>query len=123
MNWATAAISAGSKTEAFALKNWLDEIRELRGRSDVVVLPTEPGYQGGVTDVLTVALGSGGAAALLVNALPKWLAMRGKASTLKVKFTREGGMMKVEVEVDQTRDSTALIKEILSALKDGDGAE
>lgn len=121
MEWATAAISTGSKLDAFALKDWLDDVRELRGRSEVVVLPTDVGSQGGVTDVLVVALSSGGVVALLVDALPKWLALRRNVGSLKVKVTRQDGRTEVEVEMDQSGDRAALIETILHALEDGDG--
>ena len=114
-----AALTTGSPPDAFALKAWFDDVPELRGRSAVDIGPTQVGELGGASDVLVVALGSGGAVSVLVSALVRWFSVRSRPRPLKLTVTQ--GKKKVSIEVDQTTRSAELIKEILGAI-DGDGS-
>lgn len=120
MDWATASITVGSKAEAFDLVSRIDDVRDLRGRSNVVVLATAPGRQGGVTDVISVAVSSGGALGLLFTSVSKWLVARERVRPLKITIERDG--RRVEVEVDQTGDTAAIVEQILAKF-DGDRDE
>ncbi|MGW3447327.1 effector-associated constant component EACC1 [Streptomyces sp. NPDC001076] len=53
------------ETELLALRDWLDLEDVLRGRVDVRRRMMQPGHMGAGFDVLMVALGSGGAGAVL----------------------------------------------------------
>jgi hypothetical protein len=121
MSGPVISLATGSTPEAFALKAWFDDVPELRGRSTVEVAPTQIGDLGGVSDVLVVALGSGGAVSVIAGALVRWFSIRQRSHPLKLTVTN--GKKKVSIEVDQTTDSADLIKEILRTIDDGeDGA-
>ena len=115
------AIQTGDVPGAFALKDWLDDLPALRGRGMVAAGRPLPGRQGGVSDVLVVAVGSGGMASVLVGSLTSWLKTRGRPKTLKLSVER--GKKKIELEMDQTADNAAIVAEILRVFdRDGDGA-
>lgn len=121
MNGPVIALEAGSPAEAFALKAWFDDFPDLRGRSTVEVGPTQVGDLGGVSDILVVALGSGGAVSVIAGALVRWFSVRQRSHPLKLTVTN--GKKKVSLEVDQRTGSAELITQILRAIDDGeDGA-
>ncbi len=121
MDQATVAIGTGSVPDAFALKGWLDDVPTLRGHGTVATGRPLPGRQGGVSDVLVVALGTGGAASVLVGSLTSWLKTRARPRILKLSIER--GKKKIELEMDQTTDSAAIVAEILRVFDgNGDGA-
>lgn len=121
MSGPVIALATGSPPEAFALKTWFDDLPELRGRSTVEVGPIQVGDLGGVSDVLVVALGSGGAVSVVAGALVRWFTVRRRSHPLKLTVT--SGKKKVSIEVDQTTGSADLITQILRAIDDGeDGA-
>jgi hypothetical protein len=122
MDQATVAIRVGSVPDAFALKGWLDDVPALRGRGAVMTGRPLPGRQGGVSDTLVVALGSGGAASVLVASLTSWIKTRGRPKTLKLSVER--GKKKIEIEMEQTTDSAAIVAAILRVFEgDGDGSQ
>lgn len=59
-----------------SLAEWLSHEDALRGRVRPVREPLQPGEMGGVIELLTVALGSGGAGAMLVRSICAWLGQR-----------------------------------------------
>jgi hypothetical protein len=62
--------------ELASLYSWLQHDDEFRGRVKTVTADLKPGDMGGVTETLTVALGSGGAVAALGGTLNAWIAAR-----------------------------------------------
>jgi Effector Associated Constant Component 1 len=116
MSGPVVALTTGSPPDAFALKAWFDEVAELRGRSTVEVGPTRSGDLGGVSDVLVVALGSGGAVSVVAASLMRWLSARRRSYPLKLTVIK--GKNKVSIEVDQTAGSAELITDILRAIDD-----
>lgn len=95
-----------------SLIDWLRREDELRGR-----LRLEPsgsgvaGEMGGLLDVLTIALGSGGAGAVLVRSLSTWLTHR----HANVKVTVEepdGRSIEFDVHLDRDDHLPALMREI-----------
>lgn len=121
MDGLVVTVATGSVPEAFRLKSWLDDVRELRGRSTVGVGATAIGEQGGVSDLLVVALGSGGAVSVLGGALVRWFAVRRRSHPLKLSVTN--GKKSVQIEIDPTTESAELVAKILGVIDERhDGA-
>jgi hypothetical protein len=78
-----------AQDELVALRQWLTDEPEFRGRVRAGQARPQPGQMGGAVDVLTVALGSGGALAILANSVSVWL--RQRRSALKVKIVNPDG--------------------------------
>jgi hypothetical protein len=64
-----------SATELRTLYSWLSDRQELQGRVKLESQPVEPGKLGG-TDVLAVAVSSGGAITALISGIVSWLRLR-----------------------------------------------
>lgn len=118
MSGPVITLATGSPPEAFALKAWFDDLPDLRGRSTVQVGPAQVGNLGGVSDVLVVALGSGGAVSVVAGALVRWFSVRQRSHPLKLTVTN--GKKKVSIEVDQTTGSADLVTKILRGIDIGD---
>ncbi|WP_405677206.1 hypothetical protein OG292_21970 [Streptomyces sp. NBC_01511] len=91
---------------------WLREVDALRG---VVALrgaapAPVPGAMGAALDVITVAVGSGGAAGILARSVVSWL-IQGRRSDVKVTVTAENGRS-VEADVRGARDPEALLRQV-----------
>lgn len=104
--------TAGGAETLRSLMAWLQQEDELRGRlrpassSDAA----EGTMGAGVFDVLTVALGSGGAGAVFARSLSAWLVNR--RTDVRVTVERAGGD-KVVVDLRRSRDDLPeLIREI-----------
>ena len=72
-----------STDDFHSLRRWLLEVDELRGPVEPRQQDPGPGELGGVTDAVVVALGSGGAGALL-SALVSWIRHRTTDLTIKI---------------------------------------
>ncbi len=70
--------------ELASLRQWLGDEAEFRGRVRVEQAPLQPGQMGGLVEALTVALGSGGALAVLANSVSVWLRQRRSSLTVKI---------------------------------------
>jgi hypothetical protein len=68
-----------------SLADWLNGEDALRGRVRAVRTVPGPGEMGAVIEVLSVALGSGGAGAVLVRSMCTWLARRDSVVSVTVK--------------------------------------
>ncbi|WP_410671592.1 effector-associated constant component EACC1 [Amycolatopsis sp. cmx-4-68] len=104
-----------------ALHSWLGREDELRGRVKLRNRPIAPGEMGGVADVLTVALGSSGAGAVLIRSLARsvsmWLTQSRADVTVTVTTTAES--RKVEVDVRRARDPEAVLRSVEELLDPG----
>ncbi|MFY1599451.1 effector-associated constant component EACC1 [Micromonospora sp. WMMD737] len=103
----------GRPGELHSLFSWLQRTDELRGR--VRTLPRQPGphEMGGAVEMVSVALGSGGAGAVLVGALTTWLQTR--RARISVEFVvDEAGETLRRVEVEAS--NAASVKELYDAL-------
>ena len=107
------AIATGDIDAAYELKDWLDDVPELRGRSAVEVGTTPVGHQGAVSDVLVVALGGGGVVTVLAGVLKSWIAARQPS---RMTVVVRDGKNEVRVEMDQTTQSAELAESILRAI-------
>ncbi|HEY4454676.1 MAG TPA: hypothetical protein VGN81_10240 [Pseudonocardiaceae bacterium] len=99
------------------LSGWLASEDELRGRLELRRKPIVPGQLGGVLDVLTVALGSGGAGAVLGTSLSTWLIQR--RADVSVTVTGPDGR-KVTVDVHRAADPAEIIREVGKLAEPGD---
>lgn len=107
-------LSGGDKiAETAALWQWLCGERQLAGRVRAVTPPPGEGELGGAVELLSVALGSGGAVAVLARSLSVWLQSR--RSGVKVTVTGPDGTT-ATVEADNLRpdDVVPLITRVLS---------
>ncbi|MER7444521.1 effector-associated constant component EACC1 [Micromonospora avicenniae] len=96
-----------------SLLDWLRREDELRGRVCLEQLPTRPGEMGALADTLVVALGSGGAVAVLAGSLSTWLSQRG--TSVEVQITGPDGRQ-VIVRAQRARDLPALVREVETLL-------
>jgi outer membrane lipoprotein SlyB len=93
-----------------SLLDWLRQDDEVRGRLSFAPRCTPSGGQmGGVVDVLTVALGSGGAGAALAGALSTWLASR----KVEIELTLTGpGGNRLVLKARHGRDVAEVVREL-----------
>ena len=68
-----------------SLADWLNSEDALRGRVRAVRPAPKPGGMGAAVELLTVALGSGGAGAVLVRSICTWLSRRGSEISVSLK--------------------------------------
>ncbi|MEV0600247.1 hypothetical protein AB0I82_13240 [Streptomyces sp. NPDC050315] len=104
-----AVQSADPERHLRALRDWLAREDAFRGRLRLLDRPVRDGEMGGVLDVLAVSLGSGGAGALLVQALSAWLGQRG--ADVSVTVTAPDGR-EVTIDVRRTQDPLAVVREV-----------
>ncbi|WP_234534772.1 effector-associated constant component EACC1 [Streptomyces shenzhenensis] len=109
----------GVETEAhlMSLRDWLAAEEALRGRVELLARPPQPGQMGAALDVLAVALGSGGAGAVLARSLSTWLVQRRADVTVRV--SRSDGR-EVTVEVRRTSDPQAVLGAVGQLLGGGE---
>ncbi len=98
-----------SGVELRSLWAWLRREDELRGLVRPVERPSRPGEMGPVLEALAVAVGTGGAGAVLAHSVAVWLEQR--TSDLKVTVTDPDGR-KVELEGHRLRDLEAVFREV-----------
>ncbi|WP_149260805.1 hypothetical protein [Actinomadura sp. K4S16] len=96
--------------EKAALLQWLRTDRRLAGHVRLRRRPAGSEELGGALEVLMVAVGSGGVAAVLAQSLPVWLQSRRPA--VKVKLTTSTGES-VELETADASEAPRLIEELL----------
>ncbi|GIH22736.1 hypothetical protein Aph01nite_10460 [Acrocarpospora phusangensis] len=96
--------------ELIALTGWLNSQRALQGRVRQKSAPIGEQELGAATDILTVALGSGGIGIALVQALKVWLANR--HSDVSITVTTETGS--VSVEAKRVADALPLLERVLA---------
>jgi Effector Associated Constant Component 1 len=105
--------------ELTSLENWL--LRDACLRACTITRPPtvpKPGEMGAVSEVLVVALGSGGSGAALATALSVWL--RSRVSDLTIRL--QGPMGTIELSARTTQDPRELVSAITSLVSGDDGA-
>jgi hypothetical protein len=105
----------GAGGELAALGEWLQGEDELRGRVRAVPRRIGETELGPVTELLTVALGAGGAGTVLASSLKTWLLTR--RTTAKV--TVEHGGRSVTLDVETVGEVGPLLEQILKIGHDG----
>ncbi|MGH3426526.1 MAG: effector-associated constant component EACC1 [Pseudonocardiaceae bacterium] len=115
------SISAEDGDVLRSLLDWLRHEDALRGRVRTGHAPVRPGEMGGVLEVLEVALGSGGAGAVLAGSVSTWLSQPRRADvTLTV--TAEDGRH-IELDAHRVRDPAALLREVERLLRKEDSEQ
>ena len=107
---ARITLADGGPADLDALAEWLGAESELRGRVTRERPEIRPGQMGALSEVLLVALGSGGAITALIGAIPLWLKHR--RSDLKV-VVSDGDGRQVSIDATNVHDAEALIRQIL----------
>jgi hypothetical protein len=108
-------IVGGADGELAALGEWLQGEDELRGRIRTVHGAIGETELGPVVELLTVALGAGGAGTVLASSLKTWLITRKTSAKIIVK----SGSRSVTLDI-QTADKVApLLEQVLKASDDG----
>ena len=115
-------ININSSSDAEELKNLEDWLLDEPGLVGCPVTrpaaSPEPGQMGALSDVLVVALGSGGMGVALANSLSVWLRTRVSDVSLRIR-TKQG---EVELTASNTKNAAALIEAITTSVSSG-GAE
>jgi hypothetical protein len=105
-------ISAGDQVAAYiSLWEWLRAERALAGRVQAQYRPPGGEELGGVLDVLTVALGSGGVGVALARSLGAWLQAR--RSDVRVEVSSRAGSVTVDARRIKDSDVAALLDKVL----------
>lgn len=97
-----------------SLAEWLAAERELRGAVRTLSNPIGETQLGAVTEIITVALGSGGAGSVLASSLITWLRTRPTSARLLVK----SGDRSVELDIHTLEDVRPLLEQMLGAVAD-----
>jgi hypothetical protein len=84
------SVADGDLAELESLDDWLRGEPELAGRVKAAGSPPTRGHLGALTEVLTVALGSGGAITVLAASLKGWLSLP-RRSDVTIKIDRKDG--------------------------------
>lgn len=102
-----------AETHLLALRDWLTLEDALRGCLELRGSAPESGHMGVALDVVAVALGSGGAGAVLARSLSTWLIQR--RADVKVSVVAADGR-RVEVDVRRAADPEHVIGEVVALL-------
>jgi hypothetical protein len=110
---ATIALGDNVTHELAWLYSWLQQDDEFRGRVKTVTADLKPGDMGGVTETLSVALGSGGAVAALGGTLNAWIAAR--RTKVNVEITNGDRTCRVEIDTANAAVAAELLQEALAS--------
>lgn len=108
---ATISLIDGDVSELTSLYAWLQCVDEFRGRVERVGAVSKPGEMGGLTEMLAVALSSGGAGAVLVRTLPTWLSMR--RAKINIEFSSGKRTQRVQIDAANATDAQRLLQAAL----------
>ncbi len=108
-------ILGGTDGDLAALGEWLQGEDELRGRIRATHGAIGDTELGSVVDLLTVALGAGGAGTVLASSLKTWLLTR--KTTAKI-IVKSGGRL-VTLDIQTADEVAPLLEQILKAGDDG----
>jgi Effector Associated Constant Component 1 len=89
-------ITGGTGGELAALGEWLGGEDELRGRVRTVHGPVGETELGAIAELLTVALGAGGAGTVLASSLKTWLVTR--RTTAKITVESAGRSVTLDIQ-------------------------
>jgi hypothetical protein len=104
-------MSDGNGQDLAALADWLQDEAELRGRVGAVHGTVGEHDLGPVLELLTVAVGTGGAGTVLASSLRTWLLTRKTTA----KITVETEQRSVTVDIQTVREVMPLLERILKA--------
>lgn len=93
----------------WSLENWLSNEPDFERKIRRVPVTPSPGELGAVADTLQIALGAGGAVAVLAASLQTWFAQPRRSD---VRITVVNGDKKVTIDAKRVRDIPALLREV-----------
>ncbi|MEU8545691.1 hypothetical protein AB0C81_01570 [Streptomyces roseoverticillatus] len=99
----------GDSADLTKLWQWLNAERELRGHVHKSPAPIDRTQLGGLTDLLTVAVGAGGAGTVLASSLITWI--RNQRTRAKVTITANG--RRVTFDITTAQDISPLLHRLL----------
>jgi Effector Associated Constant Component 1 len=108
-------IAGGDHEDLASLHEWLQSESEFRGRVRIIPATINENDLGAVMELLTVALGSGGAGTILASSLKTWLRMRQTTA----KITVESAGWSVTLDVQTVGEVSPLLEQILKSDHDG----
>jgi len=106
---ASIRLEGGSPEDIIDLTDWLGGENELRGRCHITPAPIGASELGSVSEVLTVALGSGGAGSVLASSLITWIRTRKTKAKIIIE-TEEGS---ISLDIETVRDIAPLLEQTL----------
>lgn len=112
---ARISIEPGDTDDLVALSEWLNGEEELRGRVRTVFGTIGETDLGSAVELLSVALGAGGAGSVLTSALVTWL----KTRRTSAKITVEAEGRSVTLDIETVGDVAPLLEQVLR-IGDGD---
>jgi len=107
-------VAEGRNDDLAALGTWLRDDDELRGRVQVVHGPISSTELGSLPELLSVALGTGGAGTALVTSLRTWLSTRRTTARITV----ETGKRSISFDIQTVGDVAPLLEQVLKADND-----
>ncbi|WP_405578389.1 hypothetical protein [Streptomyces sp. NBC_01092] len=110
------AVVGGDGEDLSSLYEWLTGEDELRGLVRVGRRPIGETELGSAVELLTVALGAGGAGSVLSASLITWL----KTRRTSAKITVETADRSISLEIDTVSDAMPLLEQVLRAGDDND---
>lgn len=113
--YAQIRITGGTGGELADLSEWLGDEEELRGRVRAIRGPVGDTELGPVTEVLTIALGAGGAGTVLASSLKTWLMTRRTTAKITVKSAGRS----ITLDIQTASEVAPLLEQILKAADGG----
>jgi hypothetical protein len=112
------SISADDGDELRSLLDWLRHEDTLRGWVRTAQTPVRPGEMGEALQALVVALGSGGAGAVLASSVSAWLSQPRRADVTLTVTAQNGRHL--EPDARRVRDPAVLLREVERLLRTED---
>jgi hypothetical protein len=109
-------VSSKDQRSVSSLYDWLCGEDELRGQVSLTRGNPRPDEMGDLANIITVAIGSGGAATVLIGSLTTWITQRRNAE-ITLKITSRAGRP-VEINARGTADVVALIKSAVDSVNE-----
>jgi hypothetical protein len=113
MTTISVSIVEGKTDELYSLFDWLQRSDEFRGRIRTLSRQAGPDEMGSAVEILSIALGSGGAGAVLASSLTTWLQTRRARISVELVVSDSGETVR-KVEVDAR--SAAAVEELYGLL-------
>jgi hypothetical protein len=109
-------VSSNDQRSVSSLYDWLCGEDELRGQVSLTRGTPRPDEMGALANIITVAIGSGGAATVLIGSLTTWVTQRRNAE-VTLKITSRAGRV-VEINARGAADVVALIKSAVDGVNE-----
>ena len=107
-------VTGGTGEELLDLREWLSSENGLRGRVRIITMPIARTELGSLPELLTVALGAGGAGTILASSVTTWLKTRRTSATITV----EADGRRISLDIHTVKQVAPLLDQILNASDD-----